>query len=163
MLPTPKTPLLGSSGDADYATIKLKPNAPFAEQRPPPDPPVSNDYVVDIESIANYADASSASFTFKPEDDYNYDMFHCEYCIQNNLRHFPEWDNGSAWCRYMESEGSLAVLESIITLQMRLLSILVPAVLLFVLRIYMIGYIDDRYITQPIISIFPDEYKYFQR
>lgn len=55
----------------------------------------------------------------------------------------------------MENEGPLAVLEFIIAFQMRVLTVLIPVILLFTVRIYMIGYIDDNYDSEPRETIFP--------
>lgn len=123
MSPTQTTPLLGSLDGALYATVTPKCIA-ISQGRPTL---VAEDYVVDIERMNRVSPVSAISTCAYSE---NRDMFYCDYCVQNNLQHFPESDPN--WLGCMESEGSLVVLEYLISFQMRLLSVLVPLVLLFV-------------------------------
>ncbi|OTA56615.1 hypothetical protein K449DRAFT_437821 [Hypoxylon sp. EC38] len=160
MAPTQLAPLLESSDSASYATVRPKPKTTIPLKRSPPEPAANEDYVVDIERIRG---TTSPSCTMSSHYCSNgNDIFWCDYCIQNNLPHFPE-HYSSLWKRCMESERSLAVLDSMIAFQMRLLSILVPLFLLFFLRIYLIRYIDDRDARQLQFSIFSEGTEYFSR
>lgn len=104
----------------------------------------NEDYVVDIQGMTLMSRPALSTSTYSHSDGCN--IFWCDYCARNNLQHFPEGENGGiSLRRCMENEGSLAVLEALITFQMRLLSVLIPLVLLFVLRIYMTGYVLERY------------------
>ncbi|KAI1208664.1 uncharacterized protein F4807DRAFT_430593 [Annulohypoxylon truncatum] len=156
MSPSHRTPLLESADNASYDTVKpkAKPTTAAPLEQPSSESSINEDYVVDIERITTYSSTSSLSWAYSYEDDH--DIYFCDYCAQNNLQHSREWDPGDLWRKCMESEGSLAVLEFIIAFQMRLLTVLVPLFLLFTLRIYMIGYIDDRYVSQPQYSILPE-------
>lgn len=96
----------------------------------------SEDHVIDIERITKVQESISPTTTYSYGSSCG--VYFCDYCAQNGLEHSPdpEGDERNTWIRYIESEGSMAVLESMITFQMRLLSVLVPAILLLVLRIY---------------------------
>ncbi|KAI0836517.1 hypothetical protein F5Y06DRAFT_298574 [Hypoxylon sp. FL0890] len=153
MASTQSTPLIDSSDSASYATVRPKLSALIPPGHRPPEPSANEDYVVDMEGITGTSATALTSSSCDCDD--GHDILWCDYCIRNNLSHLPEEGHIDLWRRCMESEGSLAVLESMIALQMRLLSVLVPLVLLFILRVYMMGYIDDRYASrEPQHSIF---------
>lgn len=137
MSPTQLTPLLKSSDSADYATVKPKRRATVSML-------ANEEYVVDIEGITHMSGSSLSVSAYSHSE--GCDVFWCDYCAQNNLHHFSEGERDGIFLRsHMENEGSLAVLEALVTFQMRLLSVLVPLVLLFVLRIYMTGYIHEEH------------------
>ncbi|KAI1775961.1 hypothetical protein F4818DRAFT_393742 [Hypoxylon cercidicola] len=141
MSPSQLTPLLGSSDSADYATIKPKRRLTVSREQPIPGLSANEDYTVNIEGIMSGPALSVSTYSHSG----GCQRIWCDYCAQNNLEHFPEEEcDAISLRRCMENEGSLAVLEALITFQMRLLSILVPLVLLFVLKIYMTGYIHER-------------------
>ncbi|KAI1341299.1 hypothetical protein F5Y15DRAFT_422561 [Xylariaceae sp. FL0016] len=70
----------------------------------------------------------------------------CDHCLENGIDHETgDYDHAGLWRRCTENEGTLAVLEFFIDLQMRLLSILVPLLFLFMLRVYLCGYVEGVY------------------
>ncbi|KAI2607718.1 uncharacterized protein GGS25DRAFT_523243 [Hypoxylon fragiforme] len=134
MPPSDSTPLLGSSSNMGYyASIDARLSEPMPEERSKtaPAPPTNDDYLVDMERLTLYPSPDARASTCIHQENRN--IFFCDYCVRHKLPPPQDGDHRGLWERCMESEGSLAVLESMIRFQMRLLSILVPLVLVFIL------------------------------
>jgi hypothetical protein len=141
-------PLLSHSSPTHhgYATMqppKLSLNMLLVRTSPstrPLPPFTTNEYaIVDIESTQGSPSsiASFNSFTsttiVSPQ---------CEHCRTNNLIHDPEASYRRSTERCVAGETSMAILEFLIVLQMRLLAFLVPLLLVFVLGVYFLPFIE---------------------
>ncbi|KAI0601214.1 hypothetical protein F4775DRAFT_589902 [Biscogniauxia sp. FL1348] len=142
-IPVQTTPLMASSTNIGYATIKPKLSLMIPRTGSPKPVPISAraDFVLDIDQmtyVPNSTDLPTTTCTHTSDGN-----MYCDYCFQNNLRHNSENDHRALWERCLETEGVMAVLEFLIVLQMRLLVIIVflllVLIVIFMVRIHVYG------------------------
>jgi hypothetical protein len=124
------TPLLDSKRGNGHGTTKPR----LCLVIPPPClAPIiaARDYIaVDIAALKATLAESSVSSSCRTSATFS---THCDYCRRNNLLHDLVDDDRGLWARCVNDERSLAVIEFMITLQIRLLAIMIPSLMLFVL------------------------------
>ncbi|KAH9886593.1 hypothetical protein F4778DRAFT_758417 [Xylariomycetidae sp. FL2044] len=136
--PTLTTPLVSSKSKPNYSTMrpKLSLIIPPAPQTQPRLLTANECFVVDVESFSYIIETA---YTHEEVYGRRRSIVCCDFCTNHNLQHGRAGDHRHLWRRCTESEGLLGFVESLIEFQMKVLAVVVPLLLLFVLRVYMMG------------------------